>query len=345
MKSMLLMRYRAIAASLYQYILTHGTMYGKMFGFANGRERPAMDGAGDSTTTLYQIANGILKWVDTALLHSTMGMTPDTKAMGKDQYTENLLMQSKTRMYSRGAGHTYWIIFGRGRSFSQTLDRGLGRVATTELGFGKTITQQLYRAALNPAGIVYGEGSLLSKIFTDSRLRLADVIGGAASTFMSGYSVSSLSDADIAHGRGLMSSKVVTNSGISTEDVIETLMKLSTIGENHYASIMTQGLENILANTVMLDLGSASGILLDMNIETRGMFLAYLRSIGHIKLSDVELSSVLSETETIITVGNAEIIEYGDADYWQEPIRLDENTLYIRSVYNVNQNDSTIYIE
>ena len=336
MKEMLLMRFRAVAASMHQYVFARGTMYGKTFGFASGRERPAENSAGVETTKLYQIANGILKSIDTALLHISMDSSVDTRAMAKEQYTENLLLQSISKTISSGSGHSNLIEYISGNISSESLDVGFANSAIAERGMGKVLTYTIHKASPLSVWITYTKGIITSNSKTVGRPNSADVLYGFGSVYMIDLLRACPNIADIMYGRGLVTLKLVANSGISTEEPNKTLMKLSELEDNHTVSGEIQEPDTVLLNSTNKMTANASTIALEFSVETRGTIYGSSSMIGNANTAEA-IPSLAMDKNTFRTVASPYI--------WQSPNVIENDTLHIASVYNTSQNDSTLYIE
>lgn len=367
----LYLRYRALLSALRQYVLTRGTLFIKDgIGIARGRSAYTETAIIQNVIKFCQIANGRIGNVDNAILYSIMGVSPDSKAMSQSQYVEDLLihslmgtspdrkanmhaqyveerlMHSINKIYTRGSGHSYNIVFGRGMSFVQFINKSSGRDITAENGSVSAILQCLYRASLNAANIEYSRSNSLDKLVVRSGLTSADIVygDGAGLNFMKSC-ISAVSNAvNTSHGMGiLMSEKVVGNSGISLEEPLESLMYAFGTVENHKVSFTTQDLDKYLGETLFKNYGSASAILLDLRVKMRGSIRSYLVLNGIIDQLDTIHLSGITENKIKTNAGIA-IVEYGDIDSWLAPEQIDNNTYYIRSAYTMNQTDSEVYI-
>lgn len=307
------------------------------------------------------------QYVADILMHSLMGSAPDYKAKLHVQYVEDILIRSVTKTYltgfgrlcdavfrhtlsltktyMRGSGHTLHIVFGRAMDLTRLLVVSLGRAAIAEHRYTIGTIRCLYKCASNAAFIVFGRGQLFDELIVDGGLRLVNISYGAGVNFIKVYPSASPNDAAISFGRGLISAKVGGNSGISMEDpVVIRMYWRYKIKEEHDVKPSIQGLENILYQSCIKMLSSNAGcISLDMRLKLAGLIQNYLISIGHMNLSDTihTCGTIDNKSETR---GGVDVVEYGDAAYWKAPIVTDD-TIYIRSVYTINHNDSTVYLK
>ena len=156
MKDILLIRFRAIAANLRQYISTSGTMYSKFFGFAGGKEQPVEDSIIKTNIKLYQIANGILRDVATVLLHVLIDTSANTRAMGKVEGTENLLLYLKTFFKSFVSGVPIITSPTRGFIGAKSTNRAESRDADAERVTGiSTMARMVCKAVSRSQWVSY----------------------------------------------------------------------------------------------------------------------------------------------------------------------------------------------
>lgn len=160
MKNMLLMRYRAIAASLYEYVRTRGTMYSRFFSFASGQVRPTENGSGLSITELYQIANGIPESVDDTMMYCIT--VSDDRGLIRSQYPEDLLMLLLSKPTSIASGHSDDILFSKGDYLWGSKELGQVYTQYIEELIMRSLTESPMIASGHSDDILFGLGKHLN---------------------------------------------------------------------------------------------------------------------------------------------------------------------------------------
>lgn len=171
MKNILLMRYRAIAASLFEYVRTRGNVYGKLFSFANSHISSTENGSGSAIAELYQIANGIPESVDDTMMYSLLG-TVD-QGMPRTQYPDDFMMRILLTFIGGAAGHSNDILFSKGNYLWRSDDAGFGQIQNVDDIVLRSITRSFENAYGHSEDILFGLGKFLCNSRDQSFGRIA----------------------------------------------------------------------------------------------------------------------------------------------------------------------------